>query len=417
MMNYKMKKLINYKQNLSFLFISSDDYPPFRVDLTILFGKEMVGRGHQIDWILQSNENKRLIRIENWEGGKAWVAGFSNISLIGKLCKHIAITFNDFKVLYFPKKHAYDFIQVKDKFVSALTAIISCWLYKLPFLYWLSYPFPEAWIEERRQSSGFYGLFRYYRGRLSKFLLYSIILKQAKHVFVQSEQMKRDIFSHGISDKKMTVMPMGIARENIPEICPYQFQYENNNLLYIGIFYKVRKLEFLIEMFDLVQQEIPDTKFYFIGKGEDENTEFILKNKMNERKLAHKIIFTGFLPLEDALEYVRKATVCVSSYYPSFILNSTSPTKLIEYMAMGKAVVGNYHPEQKEIITESGGGICVPYDQRKFADAVIYLLKNPRIAHTMGCKGREYVLKKRTYSVIASDLERKYYEILQNKTY
>ncbi len=42
------------------------------------------------------------------------------------------------------------------------------------------------------------------------------------------------------------------------------------------------------------------------------------------------------------------------------ILRAASPTKLVEYMAMGKAVVANDHPEQKRVIEESGAGYCVP---------------------------------------------------------
>src|SRR6202000_624421 len=36
------------------LVLSSDPFPPTRVDVSVLFGEELAGRGHQIDWILQS---------------------------------------------------------------------------------------------------------------------------------------------------------------------------------------------------------------------------------------------------------------------------------------------------------------------------------------------------------------------------
>lgn len=39
---------------LRLLVISSDTYPPTRVDLSVLFGIELAGRGHTIDLILQS---------------------------------------------------------------------------------------------------------------------------------------------------------------------------------------------------------------------------------------------------------------------------------------------------------------------------------------------------------------------------
>jgi len=106
------------------------------------------------------------------------------------------------------------------------------------------------------------------------------------------------------------------------------------------------------------------------------------------------------------LQYVQDADVCVSPFYPTPVLNSTSPTKLVEYMAMGKAVVANTHPEQKLLIDQSGCGYCVPYDEDAFADAIVKLLRAPEMARAMGERGRRYVIEHRSYGVIANNVER-----------
>ena len=79
---------------------------------------------------------------------------------------------------------------------------------------------------------------------------------------------------------------------------------------------------------------------------------------------------------------------------------------------MKKPVVANDHPEQSLIIKESGGGICTPYDVESFAMAIVKILSNPDMAHTMGEKGYEYVMKYRTYSSLAKKLEETYRKIL-----
>jgi len=79
---------------------------------------------------------------------------------------------------------------------------------------------------------------------------------------------------------------------------------------------------------------------------------------------------------------------------------------------MGKPVVANDHPEQKLVISESGGGICVPYQEKEFANAIIYLLQNPTLAKTMGEKGRTYVEKKREYSKICDLVENQYDKLI-----
>ncbi len=68
---------------------------------------------------------------------------------------------------------------------------------------------------------------------------------------------------------------------------------------------------------------------------------------------------------------------------------------------MGKAVVANDHPEQRLMIEQSGGGYCVPYQEKAFAAAIIRLLEAPDTARVMGQRGRQYVLENRSYVKIA----------------
>ena len=403
-------------KKLRFLCLTSDIYPPFRVDLTVLFGKEVSSRGHEIDWLFQYGEPGYQSRCTRWAGGEAWVVKTSFGNIYKKMYKHILNLMNDLRVFSLPRKRKYQFIQVKDKFFSSLIALWASKIYGLPLVYWLSYPFPEAWIQEGKERTAIHSIFilRLIRGFISRLLLYKIILPLAEHIFVQSEQMKTDVAQEGIPKEKMTVVPMGISQEQIDNLSEL-IKLNNGKdkiVLYLGKFFKIRKLEFLIRMFQRVLEDVPDAKFYFIGNGEDSSVDQMLKDEAKKLKIEEHIVFTGYLPLNDALEYVRKARVCVSSYYPTFVLNSTSPTKVIEYMAMGKAVVGNDHPEQKLLITESGGGICVPYDENEFAKAVVKLLQNPEMAAEMGQRGKLYVLKHRTYPVIADILEQAYEKIL-----
>ena len=81
-------------------------------------------------------------------------------------------------------------------------------------------------------------------------------------------------------------------------------------------------------------------------------------------------------------------------------------------MALRKAVVANDLPEQKLVIEQSGGGICVSYDEKEFARAIVYLIDHPEEAVAMGQRGRAYVEKHRTYTEIAEKVNKKFKEIL-----
>ena len=72
---------------------------------------------------------------------------------------------------------------------------------------------------------------------------------------------------------------------------------------------------------------------------------------------------------------------------------------------MAKPVVANDIPEQKFLIEESGGGICVPYDETAFSIAILELLKDPLKASEMGSCGRSYIEKNRSNEAFADLLE------------
>ena len=112
---------------------------------------------------------------------------------------------------------------------------------------------------------------------------------------------------------------------------------------------------------------------------------------------------------------MREADVCVSPFFPTPVLQSASPTKLVEYLALGKPVVANDHPEQRRVIEESGGGICVPYAETAFASAIVHLLQNPAQAREMGERGRLYVRTHRAYPVIADAVEQRLLAIVEGR--
>ena len=114
------------------------------------------------------------------------------------------------------------------------------------------------------------------------------------------------------------------------------------------------------------------------------------------------------LPMHQAHDRVQKAAVCVSPLFPSPILRPASPTKLIEYMALGRPAVANEHPEQSLILAESRAGICVGWSPQDFAKAICALFSNPAEADAMGRRGREYVRSHRTYALVAADVAKIY---------
>lgn len=402
-------------KKLKFLFLSSDKFPPFRVDVAVLFGVEMVKRGHTIDWLLQSEAQCNAAYQTHWSGGRVWVAPADNgASRVRRLKKNLFSLRNDMRMFSVIRRNKYDFVQVKDKFIAALMAIVAAKLYGTKFIYWLSYPFPEDSLLAAKEGTARYPAFYFIRGWIFKVLLYRVILPSATHVFVQSEQMLRDVAKEGIPPKKMTAVPMGVALEKIP------YNADSNRatgphekkILYLGTLNRLRKIDFLLRVFKKVLKQESSVRLYLVGGGDDPKDEELLRKEVIRLGIEDFVNFTGFIPMTDAWRYIAEADVCVSPFYPTPILNSTSPTKLIEYMAMGKAVVANDHPEQRLVISKSGAGICVPYEEDAFVQAIVTLLNDPSLCQEMGVKGRRYVEEYRSYGRIADMIEAQYLRVL-----
>ena len=58
---------------LRLLMVSSDTYPPTRVDVAVMFGVELAARGHRTDLILQSEATCPKSYVTAWGGGRVWV--------------------------------------------------------------------------------------------------------------------------------------------------------------------------------------------------------------------------------------------------------------------------------------------------------------------------------------------------------
>jgi glycosyltransferase involved in cell wall biosynthesis len=407
----------NNNKRIKMLFISSDKYPPFRVDVAVLFGKELCNRGHQIDYLLQSEANCSVFKVENWMGSRAFVGPTNNgASILHRFFKHILNFLNDLRMFKLIASERYNVVQVKDKFLSAIVAMFLAKLKKTTFTFWLSYPFPEADIYSYQTGIARYPSLYLVRGIIIRFLLYKIILPRSDYIFVQSDQMKKDVASYNINEDKIFPVPMGIDLDDARDALPIQQVADKDvcpKIVYIGEIEKIRKIDIMLKVFKKVLDSAPNSKLFMIGGSSNPQDLEMLKNESKLLNIDHSTVFTGLLPRKQALDFVKKATICVSPIYPNPIYLPSSPTKIIEYMLMSKPVVANKIPDQHKIISESQGGFCVDFNIDEFAEAIIKLINNPEKAIEMGKKGHAYVKKNRSYKIIAENVEYEYLQLIR----
>jgi glycosyltransferase involved in cell wall biosynthesis len=384
-----------------------------RVDVAVLFGEHLGRSLFDIDWILFDPDPSPAWRQGTWNGAPAcWIGRPAGEDLRAAVWMKFIELAADLRTFWMALRGDYDVIQVRDKFVSALLCLIAARLRGRLYTYWLSYPFPESRVLDAREGRARIPAVSWIGGKLSGWLLYKIIMPRADHVFVQSEQMKRDVAAEGVAPDKMTPVPMGVDEDLLD--LPRQ-SIEPGTVLYLGTLVRVRRLEVLLEAMIEVRRAHSRARLIFVGEGDSPQDRAFLEGEARRLGVADAVEFTGRMPMRDALDRVARAAVCVSPFYPTFVLRSTSPTKLVEYMALGRPVVANDHPEQAEIIASSGAGLCVSWSADQFASAITALLRDPDKAEEIGARGPSYVKENRTYRAISRNLGSVYNQVLVGK--
>lgn len=398
---------------LKILLLTSDKFPPFRPAAKAIFGDEFSRRGHKVDWIMQADTPDVGSGKVPFQRGTVYLAATTaSSSRFGRIKKYVLDFRNDLRSIGLIRDGCYDVIQVKDRYITAILALWAAKRAGAVFCYWLAYPHAEASTYTAKQKIARYPWYYWLRGWCQGHLLYRHILPKADHIFVQSEQMRLDIAQHAIPLAKMTPVPSSLNLEDVPFELGLIPLTQVREVLYVGTLLRERHLEFLIQAFAFVQAEVPDSKLILVGKGENPQDVERLQNEISKLGLEGTVDMVGFVQPEQVWDYVCRASVCVSPYYPTFILNSTSPTKLIEYMAMAKPVVANDHPEQSKIISQSGAGKCTPWDAEQFGMAVVAMLKDLDAARKMGSRGRTWVENNRKNSLMADRVLETYRSLL-----
>lgn len=399
------------------LYLTSEQWPTFRADIVALFGKYLPRLGVTCDLVTEADlalKNGATKPVAPWPAGRAILCDCPK----SRALQYIVKLLHQCRVLLSTDYKKYDAIQVRDMTVIALLAICMAKLNKIPFFYWLSYPQSEGQIQ-RAQARGLQGGMRYWfpllQGHVGKWLLYKIILPKADHIFVQSAQMQRDIAKHGICFASMTPVPMGVDLEIAKSALITPTEDERlkgkRSIIYLGTLDRVRKIDILFEMLQIVKQKIPNITLVIAGDTEDPQHRTWLTQQAARHGVEDYILWTGWLPTHEAWRYVVKAEIGLSPFPRGYLLDMSSPTKAIEYMALGLPVVMNDNPDQAQIVQESDAGICVALSAQAFAIATIELLNNPASSKVMVQRGKQYVMQKRSYETIAMQLSAQYQQL------
>ena len=179
--------------------------------------------------------------------------------------------------------------------------------------------------------------------------------------------------------------------------------------VYIGGIDALRGIKEMVQAFEFVPEHL-ESRFELAGMFEP------LSLEADVRKLRgwQNVDFHGQISRTGVASLLGRGRVGLVLYHPAANHTFSQPTKLFEYMAAGIPVVASDFPRWREIVEGAGCGILVdPLDPRRIAQAVAWLLENPKEAEEMGRRGREAVLERYSWRTEAEKLIGFYKNILR----
>jgi glycosyltransferase involved in cell wall biosynthesis len=313
-----------------------------------------------------------------------------------------------------------DCIQVRDKIASGLLGRIAAAVLRVPFIYWMSFPIVEG-FEVRRDEIGSRGkglkwLAHALRAWASRFVIYRLVLPGAHHIFVQSEAMAGWLAARGFERTRMTAVPMGVDatlfdRSKVAPVVDARLD-GRRVILYLGRIAQARRSDFLLDVADVLKKDVPDLLLVIAGDAASNDEMDWMRSEIWRRGVQEHVLLTGWLPQCTALGYAVRAEVGLSPIPRGTLFDVSSPTKLVEYLALGIPSVANDIPDQQQVIDESGAGLCAPMEAAPFAAAVRRLLDDRALAAELAKRGPAYVRSHRTYAILGRIVAETYTKIL-----
>ena len=206
------------------------------------------------------------------------------------------------------------------------------------------------------------------------------------------------------------IIPNGIDVENfsIPKEPIPGLDDGKTNILFVGRMEKRKGFRYLLEAYGKLKWENPNIRLVVVGPGSPDRDCYRI---MSERNL-QDVVFAGTVSYEDLPRYYQSAHICCA---PATGRESFGIV-LLEAMASGKPVVATNIKGYAAVVEHGRQGLLAPpKDSGKLAEALGFLINDPKLREQMGAAGRERAAQY-SWDLVARQIMG-YYDRVMEKAY
>jgi len=238
---------------------------------------------------------------------------------------------------------------------------------------------------------------------LAKLLDY-LTPRVADAVIADTAELQRFLLDIGVAAERVTTINSGVRPEmfafgDASKVRDRCHVANERVIIYTGTFDRFQGVDYLLAAFKIVHQHYPLTKLVLVGNTIDPTH----RNKYTS--MAEKLGVACYVTmmsctLEELPDFLAAADIAVVPRPES----AGIPTKLLNYMAAGKAIVSF---ERSATILENGktGCLVTPATAEALADGIISLLVDPNLALELGRNARSLVLARFDWRSIVEQIE------------
>jgi len=169
---------------------------------------------------------------------------------------------------------------------------------------------------------------------------------------------------------------------------------KKNEVFYVGAIEKVRGIKEMVKAMAFTN----NIQLNLAGKFAYDQNELYQEVKSFDGWA--KVNELGYLGRGDILKTLIRSKAGLVTLHPIINYMDALPVKMFEYMAAQIPVITSDIPLWKEIIESNNCGIAVnPMNPEEIADAIKYIIQNPREAEKMGKNGRLAVINKYNWTL------------------
>jgi glycosyltransferase involved in cell wall biosynthesis len=250
-----------------------------------------------------------------------------------------------------------------------------------------------------------------------KHLVNRLVYRSSDRIIVLADSAKEEaVRRYKISPDKIEVIYNGIETGKFKPSGKGALIRKKHGIIgksvigYIGTFYEWQGVEDLVRAFSLVAKEKPEVRLLLVGDGPDFER---IKKIIDGLHIGDKVILTSLVPPAEVPHYFEAIDVFVIAR-PSTISTQTAvPLKLMEAMAMGKAIIATNVKGLSEVVEDRVNGLLIqPGNVEELAGKVLELLVDEPLRRKIGSKAREQAAREFSWSRSAEKVLKLYEETL-----